>query len=543
MIMTLVGAADPARIIAWRHGRAITVARFLGDVEVLAAALPAAAAVVNGCRDRYHFMVALAAAATRCLTTLLPPDQTPGTLAALQRHYPQLVLLHDQAMATDLPCLAYRDGRQQRDSDHNPGVPVDLVVVRVFTSGTTGHPQGHDKTWQSLVRGAELAAPRFIQPGTVLVGTVPPQHMYGLETTILWPLRHAVAVAASQPLLPADICAALAAVPAPRRLITSPVHVRAIVESPLAWPSLAGVISATAPLAPALAAAAERLLDAPVEEIYGATESGSIGARRTVAGPHWDLYPQLRLIGTADQLWVEGGHLAQAVAVNDVLEKVGSHQFIWRGRRTDLVLVAGKRASLAALNGILRGLPGVVDGVFFAPERHGHTTDRLCAFVVSAGATPDAIREALRQQVDPVFLPRPLYCVPALPRVIGVDKLPAAALRDLYDHQPYQLDLWFPACLPVFADHFPGDPLVPGAVLLDALIGGYERHAIGRRVSCVRTFKWLQPLRPDRRVTAQFGAIHTDTVSVTLTDDGGAVMARGQFVVPRIESDGLTGGQ
>lgn len=542
MDRALLGAADPERVLAWRQGRPIVVATFLADVAVMAAALPPVGPVVNGCTDRYHFMVALAAVSCRGLTTILPPDHAPGTITALRRDYPRLVLVYDDpTVAVDLPKIAYEDGGQRQRSDYNPPVSVDLVGVRVFTSGSTGRPQGHDKTWRSLMEGADLAAQRFAIHGATIVATVPPQHMYGLETTVILPLRHAVAVHAGRPLLPDDIRAALASVPSPRRLVTSPIHLRAIVESPIVWPALAGVISATAPLTTALAAAAERVLQTPVEEIYGATESGSIGARRTVDGPRWDLYPELRLITTSGVLQVEGGHLASPVAVNDELEVIGAHQFIWRGRRADLVLVAGKRTSLAVLNDILRSLPGITDGVFFAPARCGQTAERLCAFVVSDGATPDTIRDALAQQVDPAFWPRPLYFVAALPRSGAADKLPQAALRDLYDRQPHELQLWFPARLPVFVDHFPGDPLLPAAVLLSTLIDGYERHAIGRRVTAVRTFKWLKPVRPDTRVTAQFSAIGADTVTVVVSDGGGLTLARGQFMVPRTDaSDGPT---
>ena len=55
--------------------------------------------------------------------------------------------------------------------------------------------------------------------------------------------------------------------------------------------------------------------------------------------------------------------------------------------------------------------------------------------------------------------------------------------------------LHFPADHPAAAGHFPGNPMIPGAVLLDAVIGAI---AEGRRDAemLVRTAKFLHVVRP-----------------------------------------------
>jgi acyl-coenzyme A synthetase/AMP-(fatty) acid ligase len=53
---------------------------------------------------------------------------------------------------------------------------------------------------------------------------------------------------------------------------------------------------------------------------------------------------------------------------------------------------------------------------------------RLAALVVAPGLTPAALRAALAPAVDPVFMPRPLLVVEALPRT-AAGKLPRAALE------------------------------------------------------------------------------------------------------------------
>jgi acyl-coenzyme A synthetase/AMP-(fatty) acid ligase len=75
----------------------------------------------------------------------------------------------------------------------------------------------------------------------------------------------------------------------------------------------------------------------------------------------------------------------------------------------------------------------VLDGVFAMPddaEGQGEGVVRLAAFVVAPGVTPAALMTALRERMDPVFLPRPLVFVDALPRN-ATGKLPRAALASL----------------------------------------------------------------------------------------------------------------
>jgi acyl-coenzyme A synthetase/AMP-(fatty) acid ligase len=50
--------------------------------------------------------------------------------------------------------------------------------------------------------------------------------------------------------------------------------------------------------------------------------------------------------------------------------------------------------------------------------------------VVAPGQTSEALMNALRQRIDPVFLPRPLCIVDALPRS-DTGKLPRHALKQI----------------------------------------------------------------------------------------------------------------
>ena len=120
-----------------------------------------------------------------------------------------------------------------------------------------------------------------------LVATVPPQHMYGFESSVLLALHGGATLDAGRPFFPADIATALARTQAPRVLVTTPFHLKTVLDADVALPPLALLVCATAPLAPQLAARAEQRLGAPLLEIYGCTEAGQVATRRTTAGAEW----------------------------------------------------------------------------------------------------------------------------------------------------------------------------------------------------------------------------------------------------------------
>jgi acyl-coenzyme A synthetase/AMP-(fatty) acid ligase len=108
-----------------------------------------------------------------------------------------------------------------------------------------------------------------------------------------------------------------------------------------------------------------------------------------------------------------------------------STTFLLHGRHADLVNIAGKRTSLAYLNQQLNAIPGVQDGVFLLPrEDSPDRIGRLTALVVAPGLSPAQLTQALRERIDPVFLPRPLLFVAALPRN-ATGKLPSQVTQDL----------------------------------------------------------------------------------------------------------------
>jgi acyl-coenzyme A synthetase/AMP-(fatty) acid ligase len=413
--------------IAWKNGRPIGRRAFLVDTATLAARLPDSTATLNLCEDRYAFLVAFAAIAIRGQSNLLPASRLDTVVAETAERYPGSHRLND----ADVEAALCTPLSGEVDAGEIPLIATDHVIAIAFTSGSTGQTQPHPKRWCELVAGAELAFRRFsfaLSPGSTVVATVPPQHMYGLETSILLPLTADVALFAGRPFFPADIANALSQVPTPRILVTTPAHLRVAVAASIHWPEVAAVISATAPLTRRLAAAAELAFAAPVMEIYGFTEAGSIASRRTTTDDAWTFYDTFRLAGAS----LTAPHLPLPIPVNDVIEPEADGRFRLLGRPQDLVNIAGKRTSLAHLNAVLGEIEGVVDGVFVVPEEEGERPERLAALVVAPGIDRRQILSALAQRIDRLFLPRPLINIDRLPRS-DTGKVPREALRKLLE--------------------------------------------------------------------------------------------------------------
>ncbi|MGV2287117.1 AMP-binding protein [Trinickia sp. YCB016] len=505
--------------IAWRDGAPVPVREFLADVAQLAAALPPGGHVFNACKDRYRFAVGFCAALVAAKVTLLPSTHTPESLRQLASFAPDTFCLHDSnELAIGLPGFRFPEFDRAASSVSGadagahqavPRIEASRVAATLFTSGSTGTPVPHRKTWGALVKSVRAG----LEPlglagahGATLVGTVPPQHMYGFEHTILLALIGGLAFSNRQPFYPADIRLALEAVPEPRVLVTSPIHLRALLMSDSTpEPRVSLILSATAPLPATLASEAETRLAAPLVEIYGSTETGKIATRRTALGDAWQLVPEVELqvrSGTPDindgeaEIWAAGGHIEAPSPMGDVLEPLDESHFLLHGRKADLINIAGKRTSLGYLNHQLNAIPGVTDGVFFMPDTSAHANDerretvtRLAAFVVAPMLSAAELQRALRERIDAAFMPRPLLFVDALPRN-EAGKLPREALVSLSaqvaaqharreakdtarEAQPLIFDI--PLDHPALPGHFPGHPIVPGVVLLDHAISSIGR--------------------------------------------------------------------
>lgn len=414
----------PDRAILFRrHGVSIGAPALLRDAQALAARLPPGRHLLNLCYDRYAFTVGFLAALIGGRICLLSGDRSAAVLAALLSEFPDCIALLDDAeqeVPVGLPAqVVAPEGRADGAATGNAIVPADRLAAIVFTSGSTGRPVGHAKRWGALVERSIAAGRQFDlveSAPTTVVGTVPPQHMYGFETTVLLPLHAAAASWCGPAFFPEDVQRAIASVPPPAALVTTPLQLRALLGAGTVLPAPTAVISATAPLDATLAVAAEQRWNTRMLEIFGATEVGSIASRRTLEGEMWSLYPTVALHAQEDRVIVSAPHAAPC-PLDDRVELLDKGRFRLLGRRADIVKLGGRRASLAGLNHTLLELAGVEDGTFILPENDpALPAARLMAVVVAPQRSAESILHDLRGRIDPLFLPRRIIRVSSLQR-------------------------------------------------------------------------------------------------------------------------------
>ena len=355
-------------------------------------------------------MVAYLAVLLRQQITLLPSNQAPKTVNHLLATYQNSYCLSDIKSDGEHAFLIDWDLLDSPKTDF-PEINIHQPLSISFTSGSTGNPKAIVKTWAEFQRSAELAleALGLQNKSVTLVSTVPPQHMYGLETSLFWVLFSELTIHNSRPFYPEDIRLTLQTLPKPI-LISTPTHLKSCVHNHSEWHKMTLILSSTSPLAAELARQIEQRFNTPLMEIYGSTETLSFATRRVQINPLWRPYSGIKLYEKEQKNFVSGGHLANPVELDDTFDLTEAGLFTNLGRAGDLIKIGGKRASLSELNWILNQLPAVEDGVFFKVKN-----GRLGALVVSHALKSEIIAE-LKPAIDAVFLPRMIYQVSKLPR-------------------------------------------------------------------------------------------------------------------------------
>jgi len=424
----------PEQAMVCHRGTLISQDEFVKSSASLAKQLPHSRYIINLCQGRYNFLQVFVAAVINNSTNLLPSNPQASTIAEIATEFPNAVCVVDYDC--DISQVPVLDMRQLdysycgADKVEVPMIGAEHLAAVAFTSGSTGKPQAHSKHWKTLAGTAALLGKRFCHPEqqTSVVATVPSQHMYGLEMTVMMALQAGCLLETSQPFYPQDVCATLKSTPPKRLLVTTPVHLRALEGSHPEDCNIDKIISATAPLDPKLAASAEQTLSSQVYEIYGCTEAGSLATRHTSQDSLWALLDNITFTREDQIVYANSPHLLHPTAMDDELRLLESPlHFELLGRSSDMLNVGGKRNSLSHLTHKLQSIPGIDDAVVFLPDDKA----RPAALVVSSRPTTE-ILQRLAELIDPVFLPRPLRKVAALPRN-ETGKLPHRLLVELFN--------------------------------------------------------------------------------------------------------------
>ena len=73
---------------------------------------------------------------------------------------------------------------------------------------------------------------------------------------------------------------------------------------------------------------------------------------------------------------------------------------------------------------------------------------------------------------------------------------------------------------PVFPGHFPGNPIVPGVVILDHVIAAVTAVFPAHRINGIRKLKFLRPLLPDQICDVEFGSVRAGRLRFECLQEG-----------------------
>jgi long-chain acyl-CoA synthetase len=436
---------------------------------------------------------ALARAAATCLAALPPRGRGalvglvaangPGFLAsflALRRAGLAALLLDGQTPAAEATRIARALGAAALFSCRTgwPAGPDDWSLTALesaetvfqdvasmgsvvkLTSGSTGAPRGIATPAEALLADdAALTATMGIRPDDRLLTTIPMAHSYGLSSLVMPALLRGtpLVLPAAGSLFDSFLAAArLEATVFP----TVPAYLDALLrisEAQVRPPSLRLVITAGAPLSPAIAHRFRDTFGLAVHVFYGASECGGIcydrtgdaGERGTLGTPvdgvqvtlETGLETEAGLV-TVRSAAVAAGYLPESPApdprlgagryVTGDLGAWENGELVLRGRLDGLVNIKGKKINPREVEEVLGRLAGVDEVVVLGVPVPGRLEQRLRAVIACAPGriTVEDVLAWCRGHLAPHKVPRSVILVPEMPRTER-GKLDRAALLAL----------------------------------------------------------------------------------------------------------------
>jgi 3-hydroxymyristoyl/3-hydroxydecanoyl-(acyl carrier protein) dehydratase len=244
--------------------------------------------------------------------------------------------------------------------------------------------------------------------------------------------------------------------------------------------------------------------------------------RRPACGDAFRPLPGVTLeVDGEERLWVTSPFLREPgrpalTGERGRLEPDGS--FVHLGREDGVVKVGGKRTSLQELEQAALALPGVREAAALARATAGLRGVELWLAVAGEGLDRAAVRAGLAARVDPLFLPRRLRIVSALPRSER-GKVTRAALVELFapggvelrvtarDARGLSAEVEVDRESRYFAGHFPGLPVLPGARLLTAVVLPLLARLTEGSLHRLERVRFRRPVTPGARVVVELALL------------------------------------
>ncbi|MBW2577633.1 MAG: AMP-binding protein [Deltaproteobacteria bacterium] len=531
--------------------------------------------------DAYAFAVGLFALWHAGCSAISPPNRQPSSLRAL--HTRSAGVLSDRSdWFPETSVLHPIEGVEPGDPGNLAPLRPDALAMELFTSGTTGGEKPVTKRIQHLedeVRELHATWKTLIGEATFF-SAASHQHVYGLLFGVLWPLYAGNTIQRHHYLHPSEL------VPRMREagdcvLVNVPTHLKRLVRHAHA-PTLRGVcrvvFSSGGPLATGVAHDIAGALGVPPIEVLGSTETGGIAWRsqqpkETECG--WTPFTAVRVTCDGDDkrlrvrspfVSVDSGEKGFATGDRISIHPDGS--FALEGRSDHIAKIGEKRLDLTRMASELRARPSVEEVALATIDRDAEL--RVAATIVPAEegweliqregerAFVRVLRACLTDAWDPVLHPRYWRVVSELP-ANSRGKVTLDALRGLFRpleaedagaDRPIMLDQFrgedylerscqVPEDLGCFSGHFPGHPVVPGALQLDwALEVAAELLDAPPRVAELESLKFPAPLGPGQIFRIRVRNVADNQIDFTISGED-ADHARGRVRLARGPRSGL----
>ncbi len=415
-------------------------------------------------------------------------------------------------------------------------IDTDAIVLEIYTSGSTGEPKEITKTLFQLEKEIETLNSQWpVESETTILTTVSHQHLYGLTFRLFWPFCNGLPFSQFASEFSEDIFH-LAQQQPHFALISSPTHLNRI-NTTVNWQEISDrcryVISSAAPLERDTSLLINRLLNAPVREVYGSSETGVIAWKvehESKGETYWRTFPEVGVTTDSDHvLTVNSPYIDQQHHItSDRVLIHTSGQFELKGRIDSIVKIEGKRVSLTAIEHRLMNHPWIKYIKVMALHRHRVETavisqltqqGEVQLMLIGRRAFIQQLTSHLRTQFEPTVLPRRWRFVDLMP-FNTQGKLPLAPLQALLESDPIikwpkiirteqhdntvTLHCHIPANLIYFKGHFDQHPILPGVTQI------YWAEKLGRslfdisgRFKQLENIKFLHIITPDQTLALQ----------------------------------------
>ncbi len=323
----------------------------------------------------------------------------------------------------------------------NPPAGIDLYKL---TSGTVARPQPLAFTASQLLADADQVCDTMgLGDEDRNFGVISFAHSYGFSNLITPLIARGIPLVISSDALPraiqsglADACATV--------LPAVPAMFRSLLACDSLPPSLRLCISAGAPLDPQLGKAFHGRFGLKIHSFYGASECGGICYDASEELPDEPGFVGLPMNGVT----IEAGRgpsririVSQAVGIREPAGSLETSDILIRepngyrivGRESDILNVAGRKASPQEIEEVLKSCPGVQDAVVCGVNDLSRGQE-ICA-LVQGEVDRDVIRRHCATRLSAWKIPRRLAFADAIP-VNTRGKISRAAIANTYFPSP-----------------------------------------------------------------------------------------------------------